>query len=383
MPGETSVTRLHRLYQDLGQSPWVDNLQRSWLSGGRLAELVSQGVRGVTSNPTIFAKAIESSDDYDDQFRSLYPALGVEGAYWDMVGDDVAAALEVLRPVYDESGGADGFVSLEISPELAHDTDSSLAAARDLHRRFSQPNLMIKVPATREGLPAIEQLYAEGISVNVTLIFGLTRYREVVAAYQRGLSRLAESRGPGSDLSDVAGVASFFVSRVDTLVDSRLEEMAAQTADGGAALLARRGTAAIAQVKLAYQAFEELFASAEFAQLAARGARRQRPLWASTSTKNPHYPDLDYVDNLIGPDTVNTMPEAVISAYLDHGRLERTIDRDLDQATRCLEELTELGVDFDSVADELEAAGVQSFKESFEELMTRLADKVAQLGMSA
>jgi transaldolase len=348
-----------------------------------LAELVSQGVRGVTSNPTIFAKAIESSDDYDDQFRSLYPALGVEGAYWDMVGDDVAAALEVLRPVYDESGGADGFVSLEISPELAHDTDSSLAAARDLHRRFSQPNLMIKVPATREGLPAIEQLYAEGISVNVTLIFGLTRYREVVAAYQRGLSRLAESRGPGSDLSDVAGVASFFVSRVDTLVDSRLEEMAAQTADGGAALLARRGTAAIAQVKLAYQAFEELFASAEFAQLAARGARRQRPLWASTSTKNPHYPDLDYVDNLIGPDTVNTMPEAVISAYLDHGRLERTIDRDLDQATRCLEELTELGVDFDSVADELEAAGVQSFKESFEELMTRLADKVAQLGMSA
>jgi transaldolase len=368
------MTKLHELFDQQGQSPWIDNLKRSFLTGGRLAELVDQGVRGVTSNPTIFAKAIEGGDDYDDQYRSLTGKMAVDEAYWELVIDDITKALAVLRPVYDSSGGTDGFVSLEVAPSLAHDTAASIEAARALHRRIETPNLFVKIPATAAGVPAIRQMISEGRNINVTLIFSLERYGEVVEAYLSGLEELAATKR--ADLSGVASVASFFVSRVDTEVDRRLEALAEQVGGPRAeTALALRGKAAVAQAKLAYQVFQERFAGARWESLAAKGAHVQRPLWASTSTKNPDYADLVYVNSLIGPHTVNTMPDATLDDFLDHGVVGRTVDKTASEAQKVLDDLAQVGVDMADVAKTLEDEGVAAFAKSFDELLQRLSDK--------
>jgi transaldolase len=361
------MTRLRQLHDDHGQSPWLDDLTRHYLTGGGLRRLVDQGIRGVTSNPTIFQKAITGSSDYDEQLRTLAAAHGSEESYWSMVIEDIQSALTVLRPVHDRSGGDDGFVSVELAPGLAHDTASSAAAARALHQRIAAPNLFVKIPATAEGVPAVRQMIGEGRNINVTLIFGLDRYDEIIEAYLSGL----EAR-PG-DLSGIHSVASFFVSRVDTEVDRLLEAVGTPEA------LALRGTAAVAQAKLAYELFRRRFSGPRWDALAARGAHVQRPLWASTSTKNPAYPDTLYVDSLIGPDTVTTMPEATIAAFSDHGTLARTVDRDVEEARATLGRLAGAGVDLDRVSRKLEDEGVASFAKSYRELLATLDAKTAAL----
>jgi transaldolase len=369
------MSTLHELYEHGGQSPWVDNLQRDWLTGGHLSEMVAAGVRGVTSNPTIFAKAIQGEKDYDDQFRSLLPGAGVEAAYWELVVKDIEDALGVLRPTYDASNGGDGFVSLEVAPALANDTAGTVESARHLHERIDQPNLLVKVPGTRPGVDALGQLFSEGRSINVTLIFGIDRYDAVIEAYLSGLEAYAAG---GGDLSGVHSVASFFVSRVDTEVDRRLEQLAGG-ATGDASLLALRGRAAVAQAQTAYQHFCKAFSGPRWEALAAKGAGVQRPLWASTSTKNPDYSDLLYVETLIGPDTVNTMPEATLNAFIDHGTVSRTVDSDPDAARHTLDALGEAGIDMADVESTLEDEGVRSFAKSFDELMQSLTDKANAL----
>jgi transaldolase len=359
------MTRLHDLYAVEGQSPWIDNVTRPNILGGELQQLVDDGIRGVTSNPTIFEKAMTGSDAYDEQFEDLIGRMSVEQAFWEMAIDDVTRACGILRPVYDASGGVDGFVSLEVSPALANDTDRTIEAARDLHRRVDLPNLFVKIPATAEGVPAIRQMISEGRNINVTLIFSLSRYDEVIDAYLSGLETLAAN---GGDVADVHSVASFFVSRVDTEVDRRLEA----TGQLGSGL---EGKTAVAQARLAYQLFEQRFAGARWEGVAVRGAHPQRPLWASTSTKNPAYPDLLYVDSLIGPETVNTMPDATVAAFLDHGNVARTIDRDIDAAHAQIDRLAKAGVDLTDVSRVLEEEGVASFDKSYEELLQALHDK--------
>ncbi|HEY7947106.1 MAG TPA: transaldolase [Acidimicrobiales bacterium] len=373
------MTRLQDLYAQQGQSPWLDNLRRDYLAQGKLQQLVDKGIRGVTSNPTIFAKAIEGVPDYDEQFKSLLASHSVEASYWELVITDIIDALAVLRPVYDSSDGVDGYVSIEVAPALAHDTAGTVASARELHERIHQPNLFVKIPAVAEGVPAIRTMIGEGRSINVTLIFSLERYAEVMEAYVGGLE---DAVAAGStDLSGIRSVASFFVSRVDTEVDRRLETAAGQATDETAkqALLGVRGTAAIAQAQQAYQRFLTVFAGPRWEALAARGAKVQRPLWASTSTKNPAYPDLAYVDTLIGPDTVNTLPDATIDAFLDHGTVARTVDAHPEQSARALARLEELGIDMVDVGKTLEDEGVASFSKSFDELMQSLSDKANAL----
>jgi transaldolase len=365
------MTMLQRLYDQQGQSPWLDNLTRGYLRDGTLGRLVEDGIRGVTANPTIFARAIEGSDAYDEQFAAR-TAKGrpVLDAYWDLVVDDVSDALGVLRPTFDVSGGTDGFVSVEVAPELARDSDATITAARRLHERIDQPNLFVKIPATGEGVPAIQAMIAEGRSINITLIFSLARYAEVVEAYLAGLETFAQR---GGDLTSVHSVASFFVSRVDTEVDRRLDVIGTSDA------LALRGRAAVAQAKLAYRLFGDRFSGPRWEALAARGARPQRPLWASTSTKNPAYPDTLYVDSLIGPDTVNTLPEPTIAAFEDHGTLARTIDSGVGDAEAVMHALAEVGVDMDDVGRTLEDQGVASFHESFAHVLQALQTKARQL----
>ncbi|MGH9128626.1 MAG: transaldolase [Acidimicrobiales bacterium] len=379
------MTKLNELFDTQGQSPWIDNLKRSYVTEGELARLAGEGIRGVTSNPTIFAKAIQGSQDYDADFTRLVSTMSVEDAYWDLVIDDVSKALAVLRPLHDQSGGADGFISLEVAPSLAYDTNGTIAAARHLHERIAQPNLYVKIPATAKGVPAIRKMISEGHSINVTLIFSIERYDAVIEAYISGLEELAYRQitgpdagdSPVSNLSGVSSVASFFVSRVDTEVDRRLETLASQDSDPGKAerILALRGKAALAQAKCAYKLFQQRFSGPRWDALAQRGAKVQRPLWASTSTKNPAYPDLLYVDNLIGPDTVNTMPDATVDAYLDHGVVARTVDIGVGEAEAALDSLKVAGVDMADVTKTLEEEGVASFAKSFDELMQRLTDK--------
>ena len=366
------MNRLRRLSAEQGQSPWLDNLRRGWITGGQLAALRDRGVRGLTSNPTIFQKAIQGSADYDTQFESLVrKKTEMVDAYWQLVLSDIDAALDVFAPVHAESGGADGFVSVEVDPSLAHDGAATLAAARDLHERIARPNVMIKIPATQEGLPAIRRMIAEGRSVNVTLIFSLERYAAVLDAYISGLEdRLAAGV---HDLSNIASVGSFFISRVDTEVDRRLEKINTPTA------LALRGQAAIAQARLAYSLFRECHDGARFRRVAVYGARVQRPLWASTSTKNPAYRDTLYVDELIGPDTVNTLPDNTLEAFDDHGTLARTIDAESGRARQVWDALAAEGVDLADVAAQLEREGVSSFQKSFDELITALSTKAAAL----
>jgi transaldolase len=370
------MTTLNDLFDQQGQSPWLDNLRRDWLQDGTLSGLVDQGIRGITSNPTIFAKAIAGQDTYDDEFGRLVKTKSVEDAYWDLVVDDINAALALLRPLYEASARGDGFVSVEVAPSLAHDTGGTITAARQLHERIDQPNALVKIPATPECVPSIRQMISEGRSINVTLIFSITRYDEVIDAYLTGLETLAASGA--DDLSHVASVASFFISRVDTEVDRRLETAAASTSDG-AALLALRGRAAVAQAKLAYQLFRERFSGPRWEALAAKGARVQRPLWASTSTKNAAYPDLAYVDTLIGPDTVNTMPDGTVTDFLDHGTVARTVDSGVEEARSLVASLAEAGIDMEDVAQVLESEGVASFAKSFDELVQSLTDKANAL----
>jgi len=376
------VSTLHDLYEQQGQSPWLDNLRRDYLRDGRLAELVGEGIRGVTSNPTIFAKAIESTNDYDEQFGDLLASHTVEEAYWELVVTDIRDALAVLAPVHDSSDGVDGYVSLEVAPSLAHDTDRTIKAARHFHELIAEPNLYVKIPATAEGVPAIRAMFGEGRSINITLLFSLERYDEVIEAYLGGLEDLAATGV--SDLSSVRSVASFFVSRVDTEVDRRLDTLAAQGEPaGGGEVLSLRGTAAVAQARRAYSLFAQRFSGARWEALAAKGAKVQRPLWASTSTKNPAYPDLAYVDTLIGPDTVNTMPDETIAAFLDHGTPARTVDADPAGATAALERIEAVGVDMKDVARTLEDEGVASFDKSFDELIQKLSDKANALSAGA
>lgn len=365
------MTRLTQLYDEYGQSPWLDDLTRTYLRDGTLAQMVGAGIRGVTANPTIFARAIEGTDHYDDQFRALLATgASVPEAYWELVITDVEDACEVLRPTFDASNGTDGFVSLEVAPEIAHDTASTIAAARDLHARIALPNLFVKIPATAEGIPAIEAMAAEGRNVNVTLIFSLERYEQVIDAYLDGLEAFAAA---GGDVAGVHGVASFFVSRVDTEVDRRLDALGT-TADP-----VLEGRAAVAQAKVAYQRFRERFSDARWNRLATLGAHVQRPLWASTSTKNPALPDTLYVDELIGPDTVNTLPESTIAAFEDHGRLARTVDANPDEAHEVLRRLQMLGIDMDDVGLTLEDQGVASFHQSFQRVLGELDTKAGVL----
>jgi transaldolase len=365
------MTMLQRLYQEQGQSPWLDNLTRAYLRDGTLGRLVADGVRGVTANPTIFARAIEGSDAYDEQFATrIAQGRPVTDAYWDLVVDDILDALGVLGPTFDASGGTDGFVSVEVAPELARDTDATIAAARQLHERIAQPNLLVKIPATGEGVPAIQAMTAEGRSINVTLIFSVARYAEVIEAYLSGLETLAQR---GGDLASVYSVASFFVSRVDTEVDRRLDAI------GTPAALALRGQAAVAQARLAYRLFGDRFSGPRWQALAARGAQVQRPLWASTSTKNPAYPDTLYVDSLIGPDTVNTLPEATIAAFEAHGTLAPTITSGVGDAGAVMDKLAEVGVDMDDVGRTLEDQGVTGFHQSFAHVLRVLESKARQL----
>lgn len=364
----TDPNRLHELCT-LGQSPWLDNLRRGWLTSGELARWVEGGIRGLTSNPSIFQKAISSGADYDEQFGDLVAGgTDVADAYWQLVTADIEGALALLRPVYDSSDGVDGFVSVEVAPDLARDAAGTEAAARHLHTTIDEPNLFVKIPGTAEGLAPIQAMIAEGRSINVTLIFSLDRHAEVMEAYLAGLE------AHDGDLSRIASVASFFVSRVDTEVDRRLEEI------GTDAALALRGRAAVAQAQVAYQRFRETFQGPRWDALAARGARVQRPLWASTSTKNPAYPDTLYVDTLIGPDSVNTMPEGTIDAFLDHGTVARTIDADPGAAQATLDALGDVGVDLDDVGRVLEDQGVAAFAKSFDELIGALDAKAAELG---
>jgi transaldolase len=363
------MTKLHDLHQQGGQSPWIDNLNRPGIRGGQLQNLVDEGIRGVTSNPTIFQKAMTSTDAYDDQFAELMKRGSVENAFWDMAIEDVTGACGILRSVYDASDGQDGFVSLEVSPALASDTAGTIEDARRFHQRVDRPNLMVKIPATPEGVPAIRQMISEGRNINVTLIFSLPRYEEVMEAYQSGLEALAAA---GGDVSTVHSVASFFVSRVDTEVDRRL----AALGDAGKGL---EGEAAVAQARLAYELFQQRFSGPRWEALAAKGAHVQRPLWASTSTKNPAYPDLMYVESLIGPDTVDTMPDATVAAFLDHGTVARTVDSDYSGARAHLERLGEVGIDMADVSRVLEEEGVASFSKSYEELLQSLHDKATAL----
>jgi transaldolase len=362
------MSRLDDLYSGQGQSPWLDNLRRGWLTDGELARWVERGVRGITSNPTIFQKAIAGSAEYDDQFSaSIDGGTSVDDTYWALVIDDIRSALALLRPVHDASDGLDGYVSLEVAPSLARDREGTITSARDLHARIAEPNLFVKIPATAEGVEAIRQAISEGLSINVTLIFAIERYEQVMEAYISGLEAY------DGDLSQVASVASFFVSRVDTEVDQRL------TAIGTPEALALRGKAAVANAQVAYDRFTKVFSGPRWEALAARGARVQRPLWASTSVKNPDYADTLYVDPLIGPHTVNTMPEATLEAFEDHGTVARTIDLDPAGAQATLDAINAVGVDLDDVGRVLEEQGVASFAKSFDELMTSLTTKAEEL----
>jgi transaldolase len=365
------MTKLEQLFNDYGQSPWLDTLTRPYLRDGTLARFVADGIRGVTANPTIFARAIQGSDAYDEQFRSLIAGdESVQNAYWTLVIDDVKDACAVLRPIFDASKGTDGFVSIEVAPELAHDTAGTISAARDLHDRIALPNLFVKIPATSEGIPAIRTMISEGRSINVTLIFSLHRYAEVIRAYLEGLETFVAG---GGDASAVQSVASFFVSRVDNEVEHRLDAVG----DVGPAEL--RGRVAIAQAQLAYELFRERFAGARWRRLGKLGAHLQRPLWASTSTKNSAFSDTLYVDNLIGPDTVNTLPETTITAFEDHGRVARTLDADVDDARHVMRQLETVGIDMDDVGLALEDHGVASFHHSFQAVLAELAARSRKL----
>lgn len=354
---------LKKLWTDHRQAVWLDYIERDLLTGGGLARYVADdGVRGVTSNPSIFQKAIEGGGAYDAAVAALLdadPAMATKDLYEALAIEDIRGAADILRPMWSESGGEDGYVSLEVSPHLAHDSDGTVAEARRLWAAVDRPNLMIKVPATAAGIPAIESLIASGINVNATLMFSLADYEAVAQAYVRGIAACAAP-------DRVASVASFFVSRVDTKVDAALEDLGTEPA------FAMRGKAAVANARLAYRRFEEIFYDGPFSEQTVRGARPQRPLWASTSSKNPAYRDVVYVEELIGPDTVNTLPVATLEAFRDHGEPRTSITEDVDGAAATMAALAGLGIDMDAVTAELQVEGVAAFSASFDQLLAAL-----------
>ncbi len=363
------ATPLQQL-REHGQSPWIDYLSRSFLNDGELGGLVEDGIVGVTSNPTIFQGAIAEGDAYDEQLRAvLEHEQDAKEVFLALAREDIRAACDVLREVFEHGESSrDGWVSLEVDPNFAYDAGRTVKEAHRLHQMIDRPNLFVKIPGTEPGLEAIEACIAAGIPINVTLLFSLERHRAAAEAYLRGLRRL---RADGGDLRQVASVASFFVSRVDTEADRRLEEL------GGHDEL--KGKLAIANAKLAYQTFGEVFSGAEWEELERAGASPQRCLWASTSTKNPAYSDVLYVEELIGAHTVNTMPRETIEDFQDHGRVEPTLERDLDGAKRTLEAFADAGVDYDDVVAVLEREGVEKFAKSFKELFDGVAAKREQL----
>jgi transaldolase len=361
---------LHRLHAEQDQSPWIDFIDRDLIASGKLAEMVADGIRGLTSNPTIFAKAV-ATGQYDELIRrEITAGDDARQIYEQIAVADVGDASDILRPVYDESGGTDGFASIEVEPELSNDTDATLARARELWGLLDRPNVFVKIPATEPGVPAIEAAIGEGININVTLMFSVEVYRRVARAYIAGLRKRQVN---GEAVDRIASVASFFVSRVDTKIDPMLEEK------GDRAALEARGKAAIANAKLAYEAFGEIFGGEEFADLRAAGANVQRCLWASTSTKNPDYRDVLYVEELIGPDTVDTMPLDTITAFIDHGDVQRTLDRDVGRARQAIREVEASGISMERVTDELITEGVASFAKSFDELIETIESKRKEL----
>jgi len=374
---ENPSSRLHALHEQ-GQSVWLDYIRRGIIDNGELVGMIREyDLRGVTSNPSIFEEAIGKSDDYDDDMEFL-AADGAEAdeAFETLAVDDIQRTADLFRPIYDAAEGHDGLVSMEVSPLLASDTQRSIDEARRLWKLVNRPNLMIKIPGTDEGIPAIEQLLSEGINVNITLLFSLAGYERVMEAFLRGMERRAEA---GQPLERVASVASFFVSRVDTAVDAELETIAK---DGGAnAEKAKRlmGRAAIANAKLAYQRFSEVFAGERWERLAAKGAQMQRPLWASTSTKNPAYRDVVYIESLIGPHTVNTIPLATLDAFEDHGEVRRSVDDGVEQAHADLAALKELGIDLEAVTEKLQVEGVEKFSKSYHQMIKAVGEKLARV----
>jgi len=355
----------------LGQSVWLDQIDRTMIRSGLLARYRDAGVSGVTANPTIFARALESSDAYADEIaRRLEARHEPESIVWDLLIEDVQAAADVFRPVYDREHGGDGFVSIEVSPEIAGDTERTIAAARELQRRCARPNVMVKIPATPAGLPAIQTMIADGANINVTLIFGIERYVKVVEAFLAGLE---QHRARGGDLGRVHSVASFFVSRVDTKVDEQLtKKMEQLDSTRRPELEGLLGRAAVANSKLAYALFTQLHSGSRWDALRSAGAAVQRCLWASTSTKNPRYRDTMYVEELIGPATINTMPVATFEAFRDHGQVELTLQKDVDGARHVLERLAMVGIDLAAITQELEDEGVSGFAKSFRESIERL-----------
>lgn len=363
------MNRLIELYETFGQSPWIDNLSRAWLNSGRIIELKEQGIRGLTSNPTIFANAIAKSDDYDKDYFELAKEMDVKSAYWEMACKDVSDAADILGETYEDSNAKDGFVSIEVDPDLAHDTSGTIEAALWLWNKINRKNLMIKIPATKEGIPAITEVISHGISVNVTLIFGLDRYKEVMDAHIEGVSKAIRS---GIDARNISSVASFFVSRVDTKLDPLLEQMSDEAKE-------LMGKSAVAQAQTAYSLHTKRYSKNDWSQLSGSGAQVQRPLWASTSTKNPKYSDLLYVENLVAPGTVNTMPENTVLAYLDHGKPFSDVESFQTDSSQILNSLGEIGIDLIKISDELEQEGVESFSKSFQDLISALESKKAKM----
>ena len=356
----------------VGQSIWLDYIRRNLIVSGELKRLIEEdGLRGMTSNPSIFEKAIVESHDYDEDIRAMtFEGKGVTEIYETLSLGDVQSAADNFQPVYDKTDGKDGYVSLEVNPHLAHDTAGTIEEARRLWTALSRPNVFIKVPATADGLPAIQQLISEGISVNVTLLFGLPRYRQVADAFIAGIEARAAQ---GKPVKHVASVASFFVSRIDAMVDPLLEKRIAQGGRESDIAKQVHGQVAVASAKMAYQIYKDIFGSARFRKLADKGARTQRLLWASTGTKNPDYSDVKYVDSLIGPDTVNTVPVETLDAYRDHGDPKARLEQDVERAGWVLERLSELGINIDKLTQQLEDEGVEKFNKPFDKLIETLA----------
>ena len=366
---------IKQLYSAEGQSVWQDDISRDMLNSGLLQQRIDLGIRGVTSNPTIFQKAIASGKAYDEDItRLLGNDLAVEEIFQTLAVKDIQDACDLFRPLYDESNGTDGFVSLEVLPSLARDTQGTLDNARTLWSAVDRPNLMVKVPGTEEGVPAIEELLYEGININVTLLFSLSNYERVARAY---IGALIRRNDDGLPIDRIASVASFFVSRVDTAADKLLD------ANGSPEAQALKGKVAVANAQLAYELFQGLFGSDQWRVLEAAGARVQRPLWASTGTKNPAYSDVLYVDTLIGPDTVNTMPVPTIEAFLDHGTVARTVDQDYAGAHAVVDGLADLGISLEEITTTLETEGINSFVASFDDLLAGVEGKRQSLAQVA
>lgn len=361
--------------RDLGQSIWLDYIRRDMLISGKLRQLVEEdGLRGVTSNPQIFYKAITGGEEYTNAIKSLImQGKSAAEIYESLAFEDIRDTADVFRPVYEESDGNHGFVSLEVSPHLARDVDATVQQARKYWKALSRPNVFIKVPATEQGLAAIRQLIGEGININVTLLFGLERYREVAKAYMAGLE---DRVGRGDSVSGISSVASFFLSRIDVLVDSTLEKMAGGEGEKAGLADSLRGEVAIASAKIAYQMYKDIFNSERFRSLAEHGARPQRVLWASTSTKNPAYRDVKYVEALIGPDTINTVPLETLDAYRDHGRTAPRLEEDVDKSHKVLKELAATGIDLKQVTQQLVEEGIEKFNNPYDKLMDALNERL-------